>query len=127
MPIMPVPTATEAKKLGLEQFYGFDPDQEYVIRARQRAYDGRTRGFLFRDGECVAKRIRANATDQQRWDRGERLSQMKQDHSYVVYPRGSEPTPGDEEMWRGQDAPVDTGEERGDTGEVSWPMSSTGE
>ena len=59
----------------LTQYYGFDPQQEYVLRSRNRKYNQITQGYYrFNAGECLAPRLRPDATDEQKWARGERLA-----------------------------------------------------
>ncbi len=102
--------------------YGFEPNVEYLIRARNRAYNGISEGvYQFVNGEAVAGAMRSDATEEQRWARGNRLIRLAQAHSaggrsYAVYRRGEEPPAHEEPMWFGQEMPeselLDTGEER---------------
>lgn len=105
-------------------YYGFEPEKEYVIRSRSRTYNGTTlQGYRFANGECIAPRMRTDATDEQRWNRGERLSWFNKSRDldgpvYRVYERGTEPPASEEPLWFGQKMPEDdsfldeSGEER---------------
>lgn len=110
----------KAKKI--TAYYGFDPNVEYVIRSRSRLYNNTTQGYYrFRNGEALAPRMRPDATEEQKWERGQRLSWFKQKMSeepngYAIYERGTQPPIGSEPMWVDQDIPDeemldDSGEE----------------
>jgi len=113
-----------------ERFYGFNPADDYIVRSRSRRYNATSQGYYrFVNGEVVALRMKGDATDEQRWNRGERLAwftksdilvQSRQGiHSmepgYKVYKRGTEPAPDLEPMWAGQDIPEEA--ELPDSGE----------
>lgn len=101
----------------LKQFYGFDPTLEYVIRSRSRKYNGVTLArYRFASGECIAPKMRQDATKQQKWDRGSRIQWFNQNDGYAVYLRGEQPAADLEPFWFGQEVPdeaalPDSGEE----------------
>lgn len=109
----------------LEEYYGFDPDSEYVIRARNRDYSGVSqRYYQFVGGQCIAPRMRADADEEQKWNRGERLSWFLTAPGYVLYSRGEEPPRSSEPLWAHLEAEdsVETGE--ADTGELPAPPAT---
>lgn len=113
---------SQVKKKRISQYYGFDPNSEYIIRSRSRAYNQTTQGYYrFVNGEAIAPRMRQDATEEQKWERGQRLGWFAQKMTekpsgYAIYERGSQPTPELEPMWVGQAVPDeaaldDSGEE----------------
>lgn len=102
------------------RYFGFDPSAEYVIRSKNRAYTGLNLGvYQFTNGEYISGRLRSDATEEQKWQRGARLAdfEVNSHGRYKVYRRGTEPPAHLEPMWQGQADPVtdaleDTGEER---------------
>lgn len=106
---MPTDVATAENRVRantLIQYYGFIPEREYVLRSRHRAYHGVTRRrYRFANGECIAPRMKSVATEQQKWDRGERLSWFRDNPGYRIYERGTEPPANEEPMWFGQALP----------------------
>ena len=108
-------------------YYGFDPAQAYTLRSRVRAYNGTTEKFVFANGQAVAMPMRPDASEEQRWARGERLGRLSSDRTYRIYPYGEEPAAHREPMWEGQADPMAiAGDE--DTGESThvWQPVSTG-
>lgn len=115
---------SRANPFDFPAYYGFDPDKEYVIRSRSRIYNGTTlQGYRFASGECIAPRMRRDATEEQKWNRGERIAWFNTNRDldgpkYRVYERGTEPPAAEETMWLGQELPEedtfldDSGEER---------------
>ena len=93
----------------LTQYYGFDPQQEYVLRSRNRKYNQITQGYYrFNAGECLAPRLRPDATDEQKWARGERLAWLAGEMKlgrYKIYRKGEQPAADLEPMWAGQEPP----------------------
>ncbi len=120
--IDPEAVSTKVRNGQIPLYYGFEPQVEYLIRSRNRAYNGISEGvYQFVNGEAVAGAMRPDATEEQRWARGNRLVRLSQAHSaagrsYAVYRRGEEPPAHEEIMWFGQEMPeseiLDTGEER---------------
>lgn len=102
----------------LKMYYGFDPGTEYVLRSRSRRYNQTTQGYYrFVNGECLVGRVRPDATEDQKWSRGERLQWFNQNEGYRVYVRGEQPAADSEPLWRGQEPPEeaalpDSGEEQ---------------
>jgi hypothetical protein len=104
----------------LQKYYGFDPQQEYILRSRNRKYNQITQGYYrFNAGECLAPRLRPDATDEQKWARGERLqwfnAEMKLGR-YKIYTKGTQPAADLEAMWVGQEPPEEA--QLPDSGEV---------
>lgn len=120
---MPVDVAfAEARvELGkLVSYYGFDSNTEYVLRSRNRKYNQTTQGYYrFNAGECLVQRLRTDATEEQKWSRGERLQwfsgEMKLGR-YKVYVKGTQPDADLESMWVGQEPPDEA--QLPDSGEV---------
>lgn len=100
----------------LDEYYGFHPEREYVIRSRSHRYQSLTHARRFVNGECIAPRMRTDAGEDLKWNRGERLRWFEQNAGYRVYERGNEPPADIEPMWLGQETDeteiaVDHGEE----------------
>ena len=114
---------SQVKKKKITEYYGFDPDVEYVLRSRSRRYNQTTQGYYrFANGEALAPRMRADATEEQKWERGQRLAWFQQKMGerpagYAIYARGSQPTAEMEPMWVGQDVPDEAALD--DSGEVT--------
>ena len=113
----------------LPKYYGFEPEQEYVLRSRNRKYSQITQGYYrFNAGECLAPRLRPDATEEQKWARGERLAwfaaEMKLGR-YKIYPKGTQPLADLESMWIGQEPPEEA--QLPDSGEVDakWEAAPT--
>lgn len=97
-------TRAAAGKIPL--YYGYDPDTEYVLRSRSRRYNQTTMAYYrFANGETIAARMKPDATEEQRWNRGERLKWFEQNPGYRIYQRGQQPEADLEPMWRGQEPP----------------------
>ncbi|MFA7296262.1 MAG: hypothetical protein WC211_03625 [Dehalococcoidia bacterium] len=122
---------------GHPRYYGFDPDVEYLIRSRSRSYQGTTLKRKFSNGVYIAPKMRADASDDQKWTRGEALMWFKQStgptgHVYAVYRRGEEPPSNEEPLWFGQPLPDDeafaeeTGEERYTVAEGAFHEETAG-
>lgn len=128
---MPVDVDSAESKVAkgeVAEYYGFDPGVEYVIRTKNRDYQGTTqRYYQFVGGQVIAGAMRSDATEEQKWNRGERLAWFTTAPGYRIYLRGDEPSRADEPMWAGMDpeAGAETGE--ADTGETrvaaSWPAA----
>ncbi len=70
----------------------------------------------FVNGECVVARMRGDADEGLKWNRGERMRWFEQNVGYRVYERGNEPDGDSEPLWTGQETDeaeiaVDHGEE----------------
>lgn len=102
MPTAPLPPAV-AQKRGIAGYYGFPHDKAFVIRSPNRSYNDHTETVKFVNGEAQIPAI-PGSSPQQRWNRGERLARMKA-LGYTIYEAGTQPSPADEPLWRGQDAP----------------------
>lgn len=113
---------SQVKKKRITQYYGFDPNVEYVIRSRSRRYNQTTQGYYrFVNGEALAPRMRQDSTEEQKWERGQRLAWFQQKMNekpsgYAIYARGAQPEANVEPMWIGQEIPDeaaldDSGEE----------------
>lgn len=111
-----MPPATK-KKPAEALYYGFSPEQTYVIRSRVRAYNGTTERFVFSNGQAVAYPMRDDATEEQKIARGERLGRLSSDRTYRIFVYGEEPPANADPAWRGQIDPAadsageDTGED----------------
>lgn len=124
---MPVDVAYVQDKVEtgeIEEYYGFDPDSEYVIRAKNRDYQGTTqKHYQFVAGQVIAGPMYQTATEEQKWNRGERLAWFLTAPGYVLYKRGEEPPRDREPLW--SELPPESSEETGEamTGEMSRPAT----
>ena len=108
-----------------DDYYGWEPEETYLLRSRVRGYIGITERFSFTHGQAIAMPMRPDATEAQKLARGERLGRMAQnDGVYIVYKYGEEPPASQEPMWVGQEDPTAV-VDSGDTGEDThaWAAS----
>ena len=115
-------------------YYGFAPEQTYLLRSRVRAYSGTTERFVFANGSAIAYPMRLvddasgpAATDEQKWARGERLGRLSSDRTYRVYVYGQEPAANAEPLWRNQPDPsaATEGEDLGEDTHLWQPVPDT--